>query len=168
MNEAPRWGRRPAKPLGLWELGGLPCAGEGWTCSGGPGLGVASLASGETPELGTGCSRRGCVSRRVAPLPHPQGDGRFVPADSHRRKFDVRPQRPTLEDVCGQDWVGVPYKLLAGFLGSDILNVTYCRLFLKIGSHLNVLNTRLLPAMEGTFQKSLEMTSLFFQLMLLQ
>lgn len=132
MNEAPLCGRRPAKLLGLWELGGLPWVGEGWPCSGGPGMGVESVLSGETPELGMGCSRRGCVSRPVAPLSHLLWDQRFVPGDCHQRKFDVRRRRPTLGDVGGPDWLGVPYKLLAGCLGSGSFNVTYYRLFLKI------------------------------------
>lgn len=73
---------------------------------------------------------------------------------------------PTLEDVPAQDRLGALYKLLAGCLVGGILNVIYCRLFLKICSHLNIFDVRFLPPMVATFQKSLEITSLFYQLML--
>lgn len=102
------------------------------------------MGSAETPELEKGRFRRGSGSRLGRARSHPPQ--RWALCSCGESLCDVR--RPLLRMFLHKtDW-GVLYKLLAGCLGGGLLNVISCRLFLKIRSHFNVFNNRLLHPWE--------------------
>lgn len=136
--------------------------GRGLDCSGGPAWQESRWGLGRRPGWGGGALAEGRPRAAVAPsalralfLRTATGESLCGAAAHPRARFRT-----------GLAWV--PHKLRAGCLGGGILNVTYCRLFMRIGSHFNVLNMHLLPAVEAAFQKPLEMTSHFYQLMFLE